>query len=202
MKYVYYVCEFSKRGHKMRLHLFFMLLSGLVLSGGVIAAPATYTLPVVEVANGDGDPIGTITGSFVYDIGTEEVSSHNISALYNGTTYSLGVLGAPVDTANNNVWARFMVANEIDAFGVYVPVRGLLEGGSGEVGGADEIGFGKCGGLDGNDRCNWIFPYGDSKGSNPLLALAPSVPVPTLPFYALLVLGGLLGLFGLRKIKK
>jgi len=114
----------------MRLHLFFMLLSGLVLSGGVVAAPATYTLPVVEVY-GNGGLIGTITGSFVYDIGTEEVSSHNISALYNGTTYSLGVLGAPVDTANNNVWARFMVANEIDAFGVYVPVRGLLEGGSG-----------------------------------------------------------------------
>jgi|GEM_PF-4670338 len=183
----------------MRLHLFFMLLSGLALSGGVVAAPATYTLPVVEVVA--GDPIGTITGSFVYDIGTEEVSSHNITALYNGTTYSLGVLGAPVDTANGNVWARFMVANEIDAFGVYVPVAGLLEGGSGEVGGAGTIGFGKCVELDSNNRCNWISPFGRSIGSNPLL-LAPSVPVPTLPFYALLVLGGLLGLFGLRKIKK
>ena len=185
----------------MRLHLFFMLLSGLALSGGVVAAPATYTLPVVEVANDAGDPVGTITGSFVYDIGTEEVSSHNITALYNGTTYSLGVLGAPVDTANGVVWARFMVANEIDAFGVYVPVAGLLEGGSGEVGVAGGIGFGKCVGLDSNNRCNWIGPLGWTRVSNPLL-LASSVPVPTLPFYALLVLGGLLGLFGLRKIKK
>jgi hypothetical protein len=196
---------FKKGGHEMRLHFFFMLLSGLVLSGGAVAAPATYTLPVVAMVDSNGDPVGTITGSFVYDIGTEQVSSHNITAVYNGTTYSPQVLGTPVDTTNSVVWARFMVANEVGAFGVYIPVAGLLEGGEGEVGGAAQMGYGDCLSLDGNGLCEWITPvHGYSPKSYSLVSPVspPSVPVPTLPFYVLLALGGLVGLFGLRKLKK
>jgi hypothetical protein len=38
---------------------------------------------------------------------------------------------------------------------------------------------------------------GDGEGE-----LVPSTPVPAMPLYALLLLGGLLGLFGLRRIRR
>ena len=36
---------------------------------------------------------------------------------------------------------------------------------------------------------------------SPATAAVPATPVPAIPFYGLLLLGGLLGLFGLRELK-
>ncbi|MCX2973583.1 hypothetical protein EYC87_08325 [Halieaceae bacterium IMCC8485] len=54
----------------------------------------------------------------------------------------------------------------------------------------------------------YVYTWGSDKltlivGARPgPVAPGPVAPVPTLPFYALLALTGLLGLFGLRKLKK
>ena len=173
------------------------LLAGLFLIFGVVgsalADPITWNITSSSLTPTAGNTgPSSISGTFVYDADSNTTSEVNVTIKMEGVLYALTASGS-----NVGGYVRLMAANSIGGAGAYVAVRNLTNAG----GSITEIliGVGVC--TSGPDLCSNLTTKASPSDPITLTGIAPPTPVPTLPFFGLLLLGGLMGLFGLRQLR-
>jgi len=174
------------------------LLAGLFLIFGVVgsalADPITWNITSSSLTPTAGNTgPSSISGTFVYDADSNTTSEVNVTIKMEGVLYALTASGS-----NVGGYVRLMAANSIGGAGAYVAVRNLTNAG----GSITEvlIGVGVCTSVS-PDLCSNLSTKASPSDPITLTGIAPPTPVPTLPFFGLLLLGGLMGLFGLRQLR-
>ena len=174
------------------------LLAGLFLIFGVVgsalADPITWNITSSSLTPTAGNTgPSSISGTFVYDADSNTTSEVNVTIRMEGVLYALTASGS-----NGGGYVRLMAANSIGGAGAYVNVRNLTNAG----GSITEvlIGVGVCTSVS-PDLCSNLSTKASPSDPITLTGIAPPTPVPTLPFFGLLLLGGLMGLFGLRQLR-
>ena len=174
------------------------LLAGLFLIFGVVgsalADPITWNITSSSLTPTAGNTgPSSISGTFVYDADSNTTSEVNVTIRMEGVLYALTASGL-----NDQGYVRLMAANSIGAAGAYVNVRNLTNAGGSIT--EDFIGVGVCTTMS-PDLCSNLSTKASPSDPITLTGMAPPTPVPTLPFFGLLLLGGLMGLFGLRQLR-
>lgn len=95
----------------------FLLMSGLLVTGGANAVPVTWTIPATTLS-GSGN---SISGAFVYDADTNTTSSINLTQTNNSVSSILAV-----SAASTGGYVRFVVANSVGQEGAYMNSSGEL----------------------------------------------------------------------------
>jgi hypothetical protein len=162
--------------------------------GSALADPITWNITSSSLTPTAGNTgPSSISGTFVYDADSNTTSEVNVTIRMEGVLYALTASGS-----NGGGYVRLMAANSIGGAGAYVDVRNLTNAG----GSITEvlIGVGVCTSVS-PDLCSNLSTKASPSDPITLTGMAPPTPVPTLPFFGLLLLGGLMGLFGLRQLR-
>jgi hypothetical protein len=162
--------------------------------GSALADPITWNITSSSLTPTAGNTgPSSISGTFVYDADSNTTSEVNVTIKMEGVLYALTASGS-----NVGGYVRLMAANSIGGAGAYVAVRNLTNAG----GSITEvlIGVGVCTSVS-PDLCSNLSTKASPSDPITLTGIAPPTPVPTLPFLGLLLLGGLMGLFGLRQLR-
>jgi predicted extracellular nuclease len=165
--------------------------------GSALADPITWNITSSSLTPTAGNTgPSSISGTFVYDADSNTTSEVNVTIKMEGVLYALTASGS-----NVGGYVRLMAANSIGGAGAYVAVRNLTNAGGSIT--EDFIGVGVCTTMStvSPDLCSNLSTKASPSDPITLTGIAPPTPVPTLPFFGLLLLGGLMGLFGLRQLR-